>query len=216
MADTQLFQKLGLWLQRLLQLYMALLGVEIAAALAAIAALAGTAGTELSPTRLQTAGLSLMAMAYSAYAEVGAFVVIAILFLRFLYKAVQQAKGFTTPFTYVSPGWAVGYWFIPFINLYRPFEAVKALFKACAAQAGAETKPAAGDQLLSAWWAMFLISNAAGWMLARSDNDFTTTAGITTYVEYSIGCNLLLLVATLLFWLVLKRLVTAMGSSVKA
>jgi len=143
-------------------------------------------------------------------------VVIAVLFMRFLYKAVQQARGFTTPYTYVSPGWAVGYWFIPIMNLYRPFEAVKALFKACAQQAGGDGKPAAGEQLLGAWWGMFLVSNVAGWMLARSDIDLGSIAGISTYAEYSIGCNLLLIIAVALFWLVIKRLVTAMGSSMQA
>jgi len=212
MADNSLFEKLGRWLQKLLALYVAVLGIEIMAAVVAIAALAGTAGTELSSGRLQLAGFSLMAMAYSAYAEVGAFVLIAILFLRFLYKAVQQAKGFATPYAYASAGWAVGYWFIPVVNLYRPFEVVKQLFKACTQQAGG--KPAAGEQLLSAWWAMFLVSNLAGWMLANSNNDFSTTAGVLTYAEYSIGCNLLLMIATFLFWLVNKRLVTAMGSTV--
>ena len=210
-----MFEKLGLWLQRLLILYMVLLGVETAAALAAIAALAGTAGAELSSGRLQAAGFSLMTMAYSAYAEVGAFVVIAILFLRFLYKAVQQAKGYTTPFTYVSPGWAVGYWFIPIMNLYRPFEVVKNLSKACGQQASGDGKPAVGEQLLSAWWAMFLISNAAGWALARSDSDFSSAAGITTYAEYSIGCNLLSIAAAVLFWLVIKKLAKALGGTAK-
>ena len=44
----------------------------------------------------------------------------------------------------------------------------------------------------------------------------TTPTGITTYAEYTIGCNVLLLVAALLFWLVLKKLVMAMDGSVKA
>ena len=213
MGGNSLFEKLGRWSGRLLALYVAVLGIEIVAAIAVIAALAGTEGQELSSSRLQLTGLSLMAMAYSAYAEIGAFVLIAILFLRLLYKTVQQARGFATPYAYVSPGWAVGYWFIPVMNLYRPFEAVKALFKAYAAQAGGDGKPAAGEQLLSAWWAMFLISNAAGWALARSDTDFNSTAGITSYAEYSIGCNLLSIIATLLFWLVIKRLVQAAGST---
>ena len=213
MGDNSLFEKLGLWLQRLLALYVALLGIEIVAALVVIAALAGTEGTELSSGHLQAAGFSLITMAYSGYAEIGAFVLIAVLFLRLLYKAVQHARVFATPYSYASAGWAVGYWFIPIVNLYRPFEAVKALFKACAAEAGGEGKPAAGEQLLSAWWAMFLISNAAGWALARSDIDLNSTAGVTSYAEYSIGCNLLSVIATLLFWLVIKRLVKAMGST---
>lgn len=216
MADDSLFEKLGRWLRRLLGLYGVVLGVEVLAGLAVIGSLAGVEALDPGNGRTQVAGLSLLVMAGAGFIELAAYIAIAVLFLRFLYKAVQQARGFATPYTYVSPGWAVGYWFIPFINLYRPYEAVKALFKACAAQAGGDAKPAAGDQLLSAWWAMFLIGNVAGWVLARSDTDMTTPAGITTYAEYTIGCNVLLLIAALLFWLVLKKLVMAMGASVKA
>src|SRR5579859_3179551 len=41
MPDNKLFEKLGQWLQRLLLLYMVVLGVEVVAALVAVATLAG-------------------------------------------------------------------------------------------------------------------------------------------------------------------------------
>lgn len=215
MGENSLFEKLGRWLQRLLGVYGVVLAVEVLGGFAVIAALAGADTLEPGSGGTRAAGIALLVMAGAGFVELAAYIATAVLFLRFLYKAVQQARGFATPYSYVSPGWAVGYWFIPFINFYRPYETVKALFKACAAEAGGEAKPAAGDQLLGAWWAMFLVANVAGWMLARSDSDMTTPGGITTYAEYSIGCNVLLLIATLFFWMVLKRLVTAMGGSVK-
>ena len=127
MADNSLFEKLGQWIQRFLLLYLAVLAVQVLAACVVIASLAGTEGAELSSGHLQAAGFSLITMAYSGFVEFGAYVVAAILFLRLLYKAVQQAKGFATPYSYASAGWAVGYWFIPIVNLYRPFQAVQAL-----------------------------------------------------------------------------------------
>lgn len=150
MSGNSLFEKLGRWLWRLLVVYLALLVVESAASVAVVAALSGPADAELTDAQRMVASSSLLTMAYAEYAQVAAFIVIAALFLRMLYKAVRQAKGFAVPFTYVSPGWAVGYWFVPLFNLYRPFEVVKALFKACTQQAGPEAKPAAGQQLLSA------------------------------------------------------------------
>lgn len=207
------FENLGRWLWRLLLAYLALLVVESAACVAIVVALSGPADADLTDMQQAATRSGLLTMAYSDYAQVAVFLVIAILFLRLLYKAVQRAKGFTVPFTYVSPGWAVGYWFIPLMNLYRPFQVVKALFAACAQEAGAMAKPAAGEQLLGAWWAMFLLGNMANWALASSTTDFDTRAGITSYAEYSIGCNLLVIAGTLLFGMVIKRLVLAMGSA---
>jgi len=210
MADNNLFEKLGRWLRGLLLVYVALLAVESAACLMVVAILAGAGDADLGSGGAQAVGLSLMAMGFSDYAQVAAFLVIAILFLRLLYKTVQQAKGFATPFTYVSPGWAVGYWFIPIMNLYRPFQVVKALFTATAHEAG-DAKPTAGEQLLSAWWALFLVSNMAGWALSRMDTDFSDRAQVITFCEYSFGINLLTIAATLLFMRVIKRLVLALG-----
>src|ERR1700722_7424244 len=144
------FEKLGKWLWRLLLVYLALLMLESAAGVAVIVALSGPADADLTGMQRSAATSGLLTMGYAGYAQFAVFLVIAILFLRLLYKAVQRAKGFAVPFTEISPGWAVGYWFVPFLNLYRPFQVVKALFRACAQEAGATAKPTAGEQLLSA------------------------------------------------------------------
>jgi heme/copper-type cytochrome/quinol oxidase subunit 2 len=206
-----LFEKLGRWLWWLLLVYLGLLVLESAAGMTVIMALSGPADADLTDMQRTASSSGLLTMVYSGYAQLAVFVVVAILFLRLLYKAAQRAKGFAVPFSHVSPGWAVGYWFIPIMNLYRPFQVVKALFASCAQEAGPTAKPAAGEQLLSAWWAMFLLSGIVERMLASSNTDFDTRPGITSYAEYSIGCNLLLIVATLLFAMVIKRLVRAIA-----
>jgi len=215
MADGSLFEKLGLWLHRLLVVYLVALGIEMAACLLVIAMLASAGDTELDQDQLRTVGFTLMTMGYAGYLQFGAFVAIAVLFMRFMYKAVQRAKGFAVPFTYVSPGWAVGYWFIPLMNLYRPFEVVKALVKACAEEAGTPDKPAAGEQLLGAWWALFLLGNIVASAVARMDLDLSTAAGLMSYLDYTLGSDVLLILSTPLFWVVITRLVRAMGSSSK-
>jgi hypothetical protein len=211
MSDNTLFEKLGRWIWRLLLVYLGLLVLESVACAAVIVALSGPADADLTDAQRTVASSSLITMGYADYAQVAVFLVIAILFLRMLYKAAQRAKGFAVPFTYVSPAWAVGYWFVPIFNLYRPFQVVKALFAACTQEAGPTVKPAAGEQLLSAWWTMFIIGNLANWVLSRSDTDFNSRTGIIGFAEYSIVCNLLVIAATVLFSRVVKRLVAGLG-----
>jgi len=206
-----MFEKLGKWIWRLLLVYIALLVVESAACVAIIVALSGPADADLTDAQTTAASSGLLTMQYAGYAQVVVYIALVVLFLRLLYKAVQQAKSFSTPFTYVSPGWAVGYWFVPVMNLYRPFQVVKALFAACTHEAGPGAKSAVGEQLLGAWWAMLLIGNMASWALARSDIDMSSRAGVTSFVGYDIACNLLLIVGAVLFSLVVKHLVRAMG-----
>lgn len=63
---------------------------------------------------------------------------------------------------------------------------------------------------------MFLIGNISTYALSQSNPDLSSRAGISSYAEYSIVCNLLVIAGTVLFMMVVKGLVTAMGSTAKA
>ena len=215
MADNSFFEKLSRWLGGLLLLYVAVLAVQSVGSLVVTMVLNGAGDADLSSDQLQAVTLGLLTMGYSAYAQVAAYIATAVLFLRLLYKAVQQAKGFSTPFTYVSPGWAVGYWFIPIVGLYKPYRIMDAWFKACAKESG-EAKPAAGEQLLSAWWALFILGILAGRMVASSSNELNDRAHVLNFAEYTVATNVLMLAASLFFWLVIKRMVQATGRAAAA
>jgi hypothetical protein len=52
-----------------------------------------------------------------------------------------------------SPGWAVGWWFIPFANLVMPYLTVRELWKASDANAGAiDWKARGGAAIVALWW----------------------------------------------------------------
>jgi hypothetical protein len=57
-----------------------------------------------------------------------------------------------------TPGWAVGWWFVPFANLVKPFQTVRELWKASDPGApdwwGSETLPVIGW-----WWGGYVVFN---------------------------------------------------------
>ena len=53
------------------------------------------------------------------------YVLTAVFFLIWLYRAHSNLPLLRPSFLKYTPGWAVGYWFIPFINLYRPYQVVR-------------------------------------------------------------------------------------------
>jgi hypothetical protein len=55
-----------------------------------------------------------------------------------------------------TPGWAVGWWFVPFANLVKPFQATGELWKA---SGGDDWRRARTWPLLGWWWATWLASN---------------------------------------------------------
>ena len=97
-----------------------------------------------------------------------AFVLVAtaILFLVWLHRAYKnlRASGVKTE---MPPGWAVGSWFIPFLNLVQPYQAMKELW--IKSDPGVDfthgfAKPGAGARappLIAVWWFAGLLSNFA-------------------------------------------------------
>jgi hypothetical protein len=57
----------------------------------------------------------------------------------------------------ITPGWAVGWWFVPFANLVKPFQSVRELWKASdGSPQWWETKT---SPVIGWWWAGYLVFN---------------------------------------------------------
>ncbi len=90
--------------------------------------------------------------------EIGLVIVAGVLLLMWLHRAYTNllALGHTPRFT---PGWAVGYWFIPIVNLWRPYQVMKDWWLRSEGDTmvpGYERVTA--PSVLSAWWACWICS----------------------------------------------------------
>jgi hypothetical protein len=88
------------------------------------------------------------------------FIVTGIAFLKWIHRANSNSHGFGARNMKFSPGWSVGYYFIPFLNLYRPYQAMKEIWKV--SKNPADWQNESGDPLLGWWWALWIISNILG------------------------------------------------------
>jgi hypothetical protein len=93
------------------------------------------------------------------------FIVTGIVFLKWIYRANSNCHGFGARNMKFTPGWSVGYYFIPFVNLYRPYQAMKEIWKVSKNPADWQNEP--GSPLLGWWWALWIISNILGQMSFR-------------------------------------------------
>lgn len=150
---------------------IAMAGVATVGALDAFAAIVGVVQI-LDPTRAADLGdekFSIWLMVQSVIALVGfaAFIGAAIVFLIWLHRAYTNLPALRSESTEFTPGWAVGWWFIPFANLVKPYQAVRSLW----AESDPEGEPGAGflssiapaaaPGFMKLWWAFWLLSNFA-------------------------------------------------------
>lgn len=89
-----------------------------------------------------------------------------VLFLMWIHRAHRNLSALGARNLRFSSGWAVGYWFIPIMNFFRPYQVVKEIWKA----SDPNTDPADASSWQNAttssvigwWWAFWLIYNFVG------------------------------------------------------
>ena len=97
------------------------------------------------------------------------FLTTAICWLVWLHRAYSNVRLMGTGKSDYTPGWAVGYWFVPIFNLFRPYQITKELWLRSARQNTMDSvKGLAPPTILTLWWGAYLISGLLGRVLFSS------------------------------------------------
>lgn len=129
---------------------------------------------ELAPEgAVETAVLALMGVAAVLYIILLVLSIVA--FLTWLYRARRNLPSLGIPAVRWSPGWAVAWWFIPIMSLFRPYQVVKETWQDSDPMIAPSEQPAADSSgFLRWWWALYLLHTTGGWV---SDRYAATTSG---------------------------------------
>jgi hypothetical protein len=88
------------------------------------------------------------------YIQVGLYLVTVVVFGRWIYLANQNVCALGAKNLTVTPGWAVGYFFIPIVCLWKPYQAMKELWRA--SQNPAAWQSITASQILPGWWTLWI------------------------------------------------------------
>lgn len=80
---------------------------------------------------------------------------IAVLVLTWIYRANHNARALGASDMAFTPGWAIGWYFVPVVNLWRPFQAMREIWRASSAPEDWRRQP--GSPLLGWWWALWIL-----------------------------------------------------------
>jgi Domain of unknown function (DUF4328) len=84
-------------------------------------------------------------------------VVCAILILTWIFNANKNVRQLGATQLRFSPGWAIGWYFVPFYSLIRPYQAMQEIWQASANSRKWVYEPI--PSLLGVWWALFIAAN---------------------------------------------------------
>lgn len=84
-----------------------------------------------------------------------------VMVLRWVYRAAVRAHALSDRIA-VSPGWAVGRFFLPVLNLWRPFRGMVEIWRTSVDPVAPDTVPVPVPALLRWWWGLWLLANLCG------------------------------------------------------
>ena len=90
-------------------------------------------------------------------ATVAVILVTGIVFLTWVHRAARNLTELGATDLRFTPGWSVGYWFVPILNLWRPKQVIDDLWRASDAD-GDEWKARSTPGLTLIWWPALLLS----------------------------------------------------------
>jgi hypothetical protein len=89
------------------------------------------------------------------------YVVIAALFIIWMFRAAKNNEALDRPGARFGPGWSIGAWFIPFANLVIPVLIMQDLWRGATPKTprgDPDWRRAAGSWLVALWWTAWILS----------------------------------------------------------
>lgn len=129
-----------------------------------------------------------------------------------MYRSSANARALGATGLQYTPGWSVGYWFIPFLNLVRPYQAIKEIYQASVGDQvsfdGTESwKSNVVPGFFGAWWFCWVVSNILQRIESRADR-FPNGLGPAT-IPIGIASTVLGRAAAVLAILVVREITNA-------
>jgi hypothetical protein len=89
--------------------------------------------------------------------EALSFLITAFIFLRWTYLSNRNARVLGAADMKFTPGWAVGWYFVPIAWLWKPYQALKEIFKASHPDYAEDWWEAPHPRILPLWWTLWIL-----------------------------------------------------------
>lgn len=137
------------------------------------------------------------------------FIVTSILFLRWTYLSNRNARALGATGMKFTPGWSAGWYFVPVLWLWKPYQALKETFQASHPEHSEDWQQAPRPGLMPVWWTLWLVSAFIGQAILRSTLSAETVDELlasswmvwfSDAVDIPLGVLAIVLVSTMYDW----------------
>ena len=116
------------------------------------------------------------------------FVITGITFLKWIYRANSNCHSFGAEDMKFTPGWSIGWYFMPIATLWKPYQAMKEIWKVSKNPINWSNEY--GSPLLGWWWTFWLLSNFLGQIVFRTSMSADTISSLKVSTTASIASGI--------------------------
>lgn len=142
-----------------------------------------------------------------AFSYLGVFIVSGVLILRWIYQANQNARQFGAKDMAFSPGWSIGFYFIPIVSLWKPYQAMKEIWQA--SQNPANWPVEKVSSILGIWWFFWIANSIVGQAVFRLSRRAEEISEIMNVNLVSQASEVISIPLALVTWLMIKNVSNA-------
>lgn len=136
------------------------------------------------------------------------YIVTGIGFLVWFHRAHRNLPALGAKNLEFTPGWAVGGFFVPFLNLSRPYKVATEIWKGSSPEVGVADgvswEYAASSPLLGFWWGTWIIANILGNVATLFSDGVTGLDNLIALTWLSVAADVVSIIAAALALLVVK------------
>ena len=94
-------------------------------------------------------------------------VTVIVQFCLFMARTNRNARAFGSHLR-ITPRWAAGFFFVPIVNLWKPYQAMKEIWQGSDPDPNVYAWHVRVPALMKFWWAVYLLNNFGGYIVLRS------------------------------------------------
>ncbi len=121
------------------------------------------------------------------------YVVTAIAFLMWVYRMNKNCHHFGAHDMEFTSGWAVGWFFIPIANLWKPYQVMKEIWQVSTDPFSWQVEESSG--VVSFWWGVWIVANLVSTFSTQLFSMAPTLPVLKTAAMIGIGADVLILLA---------------------
>ncbi|MDR1190157.1 MAG: DUF4328 domain-containing protein [Verrucomicrobiales bacterium] len=135
----------------------------------------------------------------------GVYIVTGVIFLKWKYRANLNCRGFGATDMRFTPGWSIGWYFIPFLNFVRPYQVMKEIWKVSSNPSNWQTQK--GSPILGWWWTLWLVSCFLGRIVFHMSKNVNSPSSLEAATMASIISSMVTISLTIVAVTLVSRII---------